>query len=88
MTVPPSRAELRRRFWRLLAITLAVAGFALAAIFGSLAARGDTLRLHMVVALTLGVTLSLLLAGALMGLVFLSARGGHDDQVQDRSEQP
>lgn len=39
-------------------------------------------------AVAIGVTLSMLLAGALMGLVFTSARSGHDGDVRDFSADP
>ena len=42
---------------------------------------GETLRLHMVIATVAGVGLSVLVGTALMGLVFLSHRSGHDEDV-------
>ena len=44
---------------------------------------GDDLTIHMIVATSAGVGLSVLLGAALMGLVFLSSSSGHDDQVID-----
>ncbi len=44
-------------------------------------ARTETLRLHMVVATIAGVGLTVLVGTALMGLVFLSNRTGHDDDA-------
>lgn len=38
---------------------------------------------HMMIATGLGVFVSVLLAAALMGLVFLSAGSGHDDVIED-----
>jgi hypothetical protein len=40
------------------------------------------LQVHMMIATALGVALSVLLAGALMTLVFLSSRSGHDEQAR------
>jgi hypothetical protein len=37
--------------------------------------------LHMLLATALGVGLSVLVAGALMGLIFLSDRSGHDEDA-------
>jgi hypothetical protein len=37
--------------------------------------------LHMLIATALGVGLSVLVAGALMGLIFLSDRSGHDEDA-------
>lgn len=75
-----------RRFWRLMAV---VAAIAIAAVLGALAymqATGTPLRLHFVIALTLGIGLTLLLAGALMGLLFFSARSGHDEPAFDHDD--
>lgn len=43
---------------------------------------GD-IPIHMLIATSLGVFASVMLASALMGLVFLSAGSGHDDSVKD-----
>ena len=47
--------------------------------------EGDAVRWAAQV-LTLGVFASVLLASALMGLVFLSSGSGHDDVIQDPAE--
>jgi apolipoprotein N-acyltransferase len=39
--------------------------------------------IHMYVATALGISFSVLLAAALMGLVFLSAGSGHDECIDD-----
>jgi hypothetical protein len=44
-----------------------------------LKATGTPMRLHLVIATLLGVFLSVLLGTGLMGLVFVSNSGGHDD---------
>jgi hypothetical protein len=48
-----------------------------------LSATGSGLRLHLVIAVSLAIVLSLLLAAGLMGLVFHSAASGHDQRVAD-----
>jgi len=48
--------------------------------------HGTALNLHLMVALGGGILLSVLLAGALMGLVFVSNRSGHDQQVHDQRD--
>lgn len=68
-----------RRFWRLLAIVAVVAVIAIAGALYFTHASGTPLRLHFVIAMSLGIGLTLLLAGALMGLLFFSARSGHDE---------
>lgn len=43
---------------------------------------GGPMPLHMVIATIAGVGLSVLVGTALMGLVFLSNRSGHDDEAR------
>lgn len=70
-----------------------MAWMALASIVAVLAALGylrvayGPIPLHMAIATTLGVGLSVLLGTALMGLVFLSSGTGHDEQIQDFSKE-
>lgn len=45
------------------------------------------LSLHMILATSAGVGLSVLLAAALMGLVFLSSGSGHDEEVKKLEEE-
>jgi hypothetical protein len=60
--------------WMLLAAAAAVA---LALLYLKLS--GETMHLSMVIATIAGVGLSVLVGTGLMGLVFLSSSGGHDD---------
>ncbi len=63
---------------------LAVLAVIVAAIAVLLVARGqDDMRIHMLVATALGTGLMVLVGGALMSLVFLSAASGHDDSIGD-----
>jgi RsiW-degrading membrane proteinase PrsW (M82 family) len=64
--------------------TAAVVAVLLALIY--LKSSGDPVSLHMVIATALGVGLSVLLGTALMGLVFLSNRSGHDEQASGKGE--
>lgn len=79
---PDPRTAHWRRYRRLLALMFGLAvvtvGIALIVLHG----EGVVLRPNFVVALALGIGVSLLLAGALMGLVFVSANSGHDDAVE------
>jgi hypothetical protein len=66
---------------------MAVFAIAVAALAVFLVARGDEgVHIHMLIATALGTGLSVLLAGALMSLVFLSASSGHDDEVSRAEE--
>jgi len=74
------------RYWRLMR---GMAIFALAAVVVALGALywfGGAMPLHMAIAVGLAVFFSLLMAAALMGLVFLSSGSGHDEEVSERFE--
>ncbi|MFV0623899.1 hypothetical protein ACBY01_07815 [Sphingomonas sp. ac-8] len=67
-----------RRILRWMALLSAAAAvLAVAVLWQSI----GPMPIHMVIATALGVGLSVLLAAALMGLVFLSAGSGHDAAV-------
>ncbi len=65
---------------------LAIAVIAVGSALWMLHRDGVVMHLHFVIAMGLGITVSLLLAGVLMGLVFLSANSGHDDAVIDPAD--
>ena len=69
----------RRLLWRMLGASLAVAGLVLAALYH----QYGPISIHLYVASGLGVIATMMLAGALMGLAFLSNGTGHDDSVID-----
>lgn len=73
--------------WRPLRVMLAwCGGTSAVAVVGVLIwlwATDAVLHLHFVLALAGGITGSLMLAGVLMGLVFVSSRSGHDASVAD-----
>ena len=67
---------------------MALFSMAVAAIAVLLVARGDNgTHIHMMIATALGAGLSVLLAGALMSLVFLSSSSGHDDEANRFEEE-
>ena len=73
--------SLLRKFRRIMKL---LAGFSIvvAAIAVLLVARGSQgPHIHMMIATALGAGVSVLLAGELMSLVFLSARSGHDTEA-------
>ena len=77
-----------RRYRRLLAIAACVALATILIALFVLHREGVVLRLNFVVALTLGIGVSIMLAGVLMGLVFVSASSGHDADVERPRPKP
>lgn len=67
-------------------VALSVAAALLALVY--LKAMGTPMRLHLVIATLAGVFLSVLLGTGLMGLVFVSNSGGHDDAATGRERRP
>jgi hypothetical protein len=81
--VPPRSGDLKSRFWRIFRL-LAILSVVVAAIAVLVVARGqDEIRIHMLIATALGTGFMVLVGGALMSLVFLSASSGHDDTIGD-----
>jgi uncharacterized membrane protein len=70
----------RRVLGAMTLVALLVAAIAELALYWSM----GELRLATAIATFLGVFLTILLAAALMGLMFLSSGTGHDAQVEDR----
>lgn len=58
---------------------LAVVAVASALVYWS----GDPVSIHFYIAMALGLGLTIMLTGALMGLVFLSSGTGHDEAIED-----
>jgi prepilin signal peptidase PulO-like enzyme (type II secretory pathway) len=70
-----------QRFRRLM-LLMTVIAFATAGVaVWQMRADGVPFRLHFVIAMGGGIIVALLLAGALMGLAFVSNRSGHDETV-------
>ena len=76
---------MKRRFAYLFGSAAAAAALLGAGALWYIAAEGTPLRLHLVVSVLLAVTLSLLLAAGLMGLMFLSNESGHDRNAADEA---
>ncbi len=86
--LPTPRLSLLRQFRRIMR-WVALFSIVIAAIAVLLVARGESGRpVHMMIAMALGAGLSVLLAGALMSLVFLSANNGHDEAAHRFEEDP
>lgn len=79
--IPSPRQSALRRFRRIMRY-MALASILAAAVAVALVAWGaEGWHIHMLIATALGVGLSVLLATALMSLVFLSSSSGHDEQA-------
>ncbi|MCP9221856.1 hypothetical protein MKP08_03725 [Erythrobacter sp. LQ02-29] len=76
-------ARYRRLLRFMFAVTVAVVGIAMTLIY----LRVENLSIHLFIAVGLGITASMMLTGALMGLVFLSNGTGHDASIDDRLEE-
>ena len=75
-----------QRFRRLMLLMTVVAVSTAALAIWQLRRDGVTFHLHFVIAMAGGIVIALLLAGALMGLAFVSNRSGHDAAVADVEE--
>ena len=79
--IPSPRHSALRRFWRIMRY-MALVSLATAAIAVVLVVRGsEGPQIHAMIATALGVGLTVFLAGALMGLIFMSSSSGHDELV-------
>lgn len=65
--------------WLMAATTITV-GIAIAILF----AYNGMISVHFYIAVAMGISLTMLLGGALMGLVFLSNGTGHDESVDNK----
>ena len=80
--LPSPRHSMLARFTRIMK-WMALVSILVAVIAVLLVASGDSgIHLHMMIATALGAGLTVLLAGALMTLAFLSSSSGHDDQAK------
>lgn len=75
-------ARFRRLMRFMLLLTIGTVGIALALLSQS----EDPVSVHFYIAVALGIGFTMLLTAALMGLVFLSSGTGHDDAVENRTE--
>ena len=73
-------ARYKRQMRWMALLTLGLLAVALAVLY----ALGALVSIHVVIASILGIGLMAMLAGALMGLVFLSSGTGHDESIDDR----
>ena len=84
--LPSPRLSMLRKFRQVMK-WMALFSIVVAAIAVLLVIRGEeAATAHMMIATALGTGLSVLLAGALMSLAFLSASSGHDDEANRYEE--
>lgn len=71
------------RYKRLMRLMAGVSLLATILILGWFYSQYGFVSIHFYVALALGIVATIMLAGALMGLAFLSAGTGHDEVIDD-----
>lgn len=75
-------ARFRALMWGMGAVTLAT----IAGVWAYLWSQFGLVSIHLYIATFLGIGLTMMLMGALMGLVFLSSGTGHDESIDDPLE--
>jgi hypothetical protein len=74
------------RYWRLMRWMFAFTILVTAAVLGLFYYQFGMISIHFYIATAGGIAAMLLLATALMGLVFLSSGSGHDEAIDDPFE--
>ncbi|WP_226699692.1 hypothetical protein [Qipengyuania gaetbuli] len=72
-------ARFRRLMRFLFLLTVGIVAIAMALLYK----QGSAASVHYYIAIALGIGFTMLLTGALMGLMFLSSGTGHDESVED-----
>lgn len=83
---PVTAAYAWARFRRIMRWMMATTVVLVAAAVSVLYRSNGMVSVHLYIATALGIGLTMLLASALMGLVFLSSGTGHDDSIVDPLE--
>lgn len=71
------------RWRRLMGLVAAVTVLTIAAALAYFHAQGEPASIHFYIAVALGIGVTMMLGGALMGLMFLSSGTGHDSTIDD-----
>ncbi|MEO1969065.1 MAG: hypothetical protein ABGW87_10175 [Sphingomonadaceae bacterium] len=79
---PETAAYAWRRFRRLMLLVTATTAVTIAAALLWLHGLDEPVSIHYYIAAALGIAITMLMGGALMGLMFLSSGTGHDDSVE------
>jgi len=82
---PRNAAHAWRHFRWMMKIVAAITALAVLAAMLFIYSQNGFASITLYIAAALGVTFSMLLTGALMGLLFLSSGTGHDEAVEDPS---
>lgn len=81
---PKNAAHAWARFRQIMRILASVTAVTVVVLLGVFWAFNPQVSIHFFIAAGLGVSLTMLLGGGLMGLVFLSNGTGHDEAVDNR----
>jgi hypothetical protein len=81
---PANAAHAWARYRQIMKLLLAATVLVVATAMGLLFAYSGAISVHFYIAVALGISLTMLLGGALMGLVFLSNGTGHDESVDNQ----
>jgi hypothetical protein len=81
---PVNAAHAWARYRQIMKLLLAVTTLVVAVAMGLLFAYNGMISVHFYIAVALGISLTMLLGGGLMGLAFLSNGTGHDESVDNR----
>ena len=81
---PVNAAHAWARYRQIMKLLLAVTVLVVAVAMGLLFAYNGMISVHFYIAVALGISLTMLLGGGLMGLAFLSNGTGHDESVDNR----
>ncbi len=81
---PENAAYAWARFRRIMRLLGTVTAATVLIVLGALWVLNPDVSIHFFIAVALGVSLTMMLGGGLMGLVFLSNGTGHDASVDNR----
>ena len=81
---PVNAAHAWARYRQIMKLLLAVTVLTVALATAILFAYNGMISVHFYIAVALGISLTMLLGGGLMGLVFLSNGTGHDESVDNQ----
>ena len=81
---PKNAAHAWARYRQIMKLLLAVTVATVLIAIGILYAFNGMISVHFYIAVALGISFTMLLAGGLMGLAFLSNGTGHDESVDNR----